>query len=244
LSDNDLLVIVPTRGRRDQCERLLESFTATATCADLLFVLDPDDLDTYADADWGEAVTAVLDPRAFLTGKLNQTALPMADMYRVLMWAGDDCVFRPPPQEGGPAWDRAMLDLLDGEMGGTGWVYADDKRRHDVPEHWMVSSDIVRELGWFANPAVNHFYNDNSIAEIGKRTGMIRYCPQAVVEHLHYSVAKNVEHDAVYRSTEELFGAADLKAFQEWHASQMPYEVARLRRRFSRDVNWVLSRVA
>jgi hypothetical protein len=244
LSDNDLLVIVPTRGRRVQCERLLESFTQTATCADLLFVLDPDDLDTYADMDWGEAVCAALDPRAYLTGKLNQTALPMAEAYRVLMWAGDDHVFRPPPEEGGPAWDRAMLDLLDGEMGGSGWVYPDDRRRHDVPEIWMCSSDIVRELGWFANPAVQHYYNDNSIAELGKRSGLIRYCPQAVVEHLHYSVAPQVEHDVVYQTTEQKFGAADLQAFQQWRADQMPYEVAPLRRRFSKDVAWVLGKVA
>ena len=243
MSDNDLLVIVPTRGRRAQCERLLESCTATASPGtDLLFVTDPDD-DSYEGMDWGPAVQAVLEPREYLTGKLNKTALAMADVYDVIAWFGDDCLFRPPSQEGGPAWDRAMLDMLAG-MGGTGWVYADDKRRHDVPEHWMVSSDVVKELGWFANPAVQHFYNDNSVAEIGKRTGLIRYCPAAVVEHVHYSVNPEVQRDATYQSTEELFGAADLTAFQEWHASQMPYEVARLRRRFSKDVSWVLSRIS
>ena len=243
MSDNDLLVMVPTRGRRANCERLLASFNKTATCADLMFIVDGDD-DAYEGFDWGTAVCATLDPRQYLTGKLNATAMPMADLYRVLMWAGDDHVFRPPHEEGGPAWDRAMLDLLDGEMGGTGWVYPDDKRRHDVPEIWMVSSDVVTELGWFANPAVQHFYNDNSIAELGKRTGLIRYCPKAVIPHEHYSVNPETPRDEVYQSTEELFGASDLKAFQEWHASTMPYEVARLRRRFSRDVSWVLSRVA
>jgi hypothetical protein len=243
VSGSDLLVIVPTRGRRANCERLLESFTETASPGtDLLFVTDPDD-DAYDGMDWGVAVQAVLEPREYLTGKLNKTALAMADVYDVIAWFGDDCVFRPPADESAPAWDQAMLGVL-AEMGGSGWVYADDKRRHDVPEHWMCSSDIIRELGWYANPALGHFYIDNTVAELGKRSGLIRYCPQAVVEHLHYSVAPGTEHDAVYQSTEEMFGAADLQAFHQWHADVMPYEVARLRRAFSPDVSWVLGRVA
>ena len=236
-ADNDLLVIVPTRGRRAQCERLLKSFWDTATCADLAFVTDPDDQDTYAGVDWGDAACGVLDPRAYLTGKLNKTAEAMADTYSVLMWAGDDCVFRT------PGWDRLMLATLDG-MGGTGWVYADDKRRHDVPEHWMVSSDIVQELGWFANPALGHFYIDNTIAELGKRSGLIRYCPQAVIEHLHYSVHGGTRKDRLYSQTEKRFGDSDLQAYRQWGTDTMPYEVARLRRRFNRDVAWVTSKVA
>lgn len=237
MSDNDLLVMVPTRGRRENCERFLASFAETATCSDLLFITDGDD-GSYEGMDWGEAVCATLDPREYLTGKLNQVGLAMADLYRVIAWFGDDCVPRT------PGWDRLMLDLLDGEMGGSGWVYADDKRRHDVPEHWMCSSDVVKELGWYANPQLGHFYIDNTIAELGKRSGLIRFCPQAVVEHMHYSVAPGTEHDTVYQTTEERFGAADLQAFQQWRADVMPYEVARLRRRFSKDVSWVLSRVA
>lgn len=235
---NDLLVMVPTRGRRAQCERLIASFAETATCADMAFITDPDDQDTYDGMDWGDAACGVLEPRAFLSGKLNKTAEAMTDLYRVLMWVADDHVFRT------PGWDRLMLDLLDGEMGGSGWVYPDDKRRHDVPEIWMCSSDVVKELGWFANPALQHYYLDNSIAELGKKSGLIRWCPQAVIEHLHYSVDPGTAHDEVYRETENAHGSADLQAFQQWHAGQLPYDAARLRRKFNRDVAWVVSRIA
>ncbi len=236
MSDNDLLVMVPTRGRRAQCERFLEAFSQTATCADLLFITDPDDQDTYAGMDWGTATHAVLDPRDYLTGKLNKTALPMADLYPVLAWFGDDCV----PET--PGWDKLMLDTL-ATLGGTGWVYPDDKRRNDVPEQWMCSSDVVKALGWFAPPSLSHYYIDNVIAELGKRAGMIRWCPQAVIRHEHYSVTPATEHDEVYRSTEEMFGASDRAAFQEWRSSQCANEVSVLRRAFSPDVAWVLSRV-
>lgn len=236
MSDNDLLVMVPTRGRRDQCERLMDAFIATSTCADLLFILDGDDQDTYAGVDWGEATVATLEPREYLAGKLNKTGMAMAGLYPVLMWLGDDCV----PVTAG--WDKLMLDALE-DLGGHGWVYPDDKRRSDVPEHWMVSSDVVKALGWFANPRMSHFYLDNSIAELGKRAELIRWCPDAVVEHRHYSVTPGVEHDETYRSTEEMFGESDLAAFQEWRTSQLANEVSVLRREFSADVKWVLSRV-
>jgi len=237
LSDNDLLVMVPTRGRRAQCERLLESFTATATRADLLFITDPDD-DSYEGMDWGQATHAVLEPREYLTGKLNKTALAMADLYPVLAWFGDDCEFQT------PGWDTLMLATLEKDLGGHGWVYPDDKRRQDVPEHWMVSSDVVQALGWFANPVLNHFYIDNSVADLAKRADMIRWCPQAVVEHLHYSVCAETGHDEVYQTTEDKFGEPDRQAFEEWRSSQLANEVSVLRRNFSPDVRWVLSRVA
>jgi hypothetical protein len=47
----NILVMVPTRGRRAQCERLLESFRETTSDADLLFIIDDDDEETYEGLD-------------------------------------------------------------------------------------------------------------------------------------------------------------------------------------------------
>ena len=235
LPDNDLMVMVPTRGRPERLRKLLDSFTQTATCADITVITDPDDR-SYDGFDFGDAAVAVLEPRAYLAGKLNKTAEAFADVYRVLMWVADDHVFQT------PGWDRIMLDCL-AEVGGSGWVYPEDMRRNDVPEIWMASSDVVRALGWFANPVLNHFYIDNTIGELGKRSGLIRWCPQAVIRHEHYSITPDVDRDEVYRTTEETFGTADIAAYREWQSTQMGNEVAVLRRQFSPDVAWVLGRV-
>jgi hypothetical protein len=233
-----LLVMVPTRGRRAQCERLLASFTGTASPGtDIAFILDPDDKDTYEGMDWGPAMPGVLDPRGCLSEKLNQTASAMADAYPVLMWCGDDHVF------GTDGWDTLMLDALE-DLGGSGWVYPDTRRRSDVPEIWMCSSDVVKTLGWFANPALSHFALDNSVAELGKRSGLIRWCPQAVVEHRHHSTCEDTEYDEVYREAGEKFGQSDLKAFREWQVNCLANEVALLRRNFSPDVAWALSKIS
>ena len=237
MSGNDLLVMVPARGRKANAERLIKSFSETATCADLVFVLDDDDEATYEGVEWGNILHGVLSPRGSLQQKLNQTAAAMMAAYPALMWTGDDHEFKT------PGWDRMMLDALEG-LGGHGWVYPDTVRRRDVPEIWLASASITETLGWFFPPAVHMYYGDNSVAELGKRSGLIRWCHQAVIEHLHHSVRPDVEHDAVYREAEAVYGQADLGAYRQWQADVMPYEVARLRREHNPDVRWVLGRVA
>jgi hypothetical protein len=53
-----------------------------------------------------------------------------------------------------------------------------------------------------------------------------------------------VGHDETYRYAEQTWGDRDRQAFLAWVSDVMPLEVARLRRRFSGDIEWVLSKVA
>jgi hypothetical protein len=230
-----LLVMVPIRGRRALCERMLKSFIETTDEADLLFILDEDDKDTYEGMDWGPANTAVLDPRMPIGPKFNHVAPVVADKYDALMGCGDDQVFRT------PHWDTIMLKVL-ADMGGTGWVYPDVKRRNDIPEISVVSSDIVRFLGWFNSPTQDHYYADNIIGDLGRRTSLLRFCPEVVIEHLHYSVS-DAERDETYRYAEETWGASDQKAYHEWRRTTMAQEVAALRREFNPDVKWLFSKI-
>lgn len=233
-----LLVMVPTRGRKTQCERLLVSFVKNTVreTTHLLFITDSDDQESYEGMDWGESSMGIIEPREYLTGKLNRTADSMVSSYDALMFAGDDHVFET------KGWDDIMLKTLEA-AGGTGMVYPDDKRRTDVPEIIMISSDIVAILGQFAEAAMKHYYIDNAWAELGKRTGLIHFCPDAVVTHKHYSVDKETVKDATYSEAEELWGQADMAAYQWWLANRMPVQVSQLRRAFNDDVDWVLGRI-
>ena len=233
-----LLVIVPTRGRRAQCERMLKSFTETADFADIVFVVDPDDAGTYEGVEWGPAMTAVLDPRASTIEKLNKTAEACLDAYDAILFSSDDTVYRT------PHWDTIMMNVLMEDLGGHGWVYPEDHRRNDIPEHYLVDTDLIRTLGWYANPACKHFYMADSVALLGRKTGMLRFCPQVLIEHLRYDTAPGVEHDETYKYAERTWGERDLRAFMEWQQNVMANEVAVLRRKYSPDVAWVLGRVA
>ena len=46
MSGLSLLVMVPTRWRKENCERQLKSFAEATDSADLLYILDADDQDT------------------------------------------------------------------------------------------------------------------------------------------------------------------------------------------------------
>jgi hypothetical protein len=219
------------------CDRLLKTFTETTVrdTTELLFITDGDD-DSYADMDWGEATHAVLDPRESLTGKLNRTADAYIDSHDAMMFVGDDHVFET------PGWDDIMLKMLETELNGTGMVYPNDMRRADVPEIIMISSDIVKTLGYFAESGQRHYYIDNCWSEVGRRANLIRYCPNAIVKHLHYSVCSETERDKTYIEAENAWGERDLQSYRYWLTNKMPVQVSQLRRKFNSDIRWVLGR--
>ena len=233
-----LLVMIPTRWRKENVERSLKSFRENTDAASIVYITDADDQDTYRDVDWGDAIHSVTDfgERVGTTRKVNYIADAEMGNYDALMFMGDDHLFST------PHWDTILLGKLEA-AGGTGMLYGDDKRRFDIPETILISSDIVKELGHFAEPSLVHYYIDNCWAELGGRSGLLHYYPEVVFEHLHYSMSENVEHDQTYRSAEQLWGASDMQAFREWQASAMLHEVSLLRRRFSKDIEWLFSKL-
>ena len=231
-----LLVMVPTRWRKENCERQLKSFKEATDSADLMYILDDDDQDTYEDMDWDIAAHSVLrsEERVGTTAKVNHVTAALGDKYDAYMYIGDDHLFST------PHWDTILLGRL-AETGGTGMLYGDDQRRHDIPESIIISSDIICALGHFAEPSLTHYYIDNVWAEIGKRSGLLRYCPETVFQHLHYQVYPGIEHDQTYRSAENLWGKPDYDAYQKWYHGAMSNQVSLLRRTFNPDVRWVTS---
>jgi len=232
-----LLVMCPIRNRPEKIPGLIKSYEEKTTGADteLLFVTDGDD-DSYKDTDWGDHVHAALSPREYVVGKMNRTALAAVNDYDAIMFVQDDNIFIT------DGWDEIMLSELE-SMGGTGILYPDDKRRNDIPEIWLTSTDIIKALGWFAEPHLNHYYTDHAWSDVGKRSGLLRFVPQVVVEHQHYSVSSETPYDSLYSEIETLFGESDREAYYQWRGTIMPHEVAMLRRKFNPDVKWVFSKV-
>lgn len=228
----DLCVFIPTRKRREMAENCVKSFLETRSgIADLVLVVDDDD-DSYRG--FGSPFISV--PHDSLVTAINTAAMGLKNNYRALLLAADDQVFLTKD------WDAVLLTALD-TLGGTGILYPDDRRRYDVPEHVMMSSDIITTLGWFAEPSLKHFYVDNVWAELGKRSGLLHYCPQVVIEHRHYTVHPETKRDTTYSEAEESCGQADFATFHEWRENVMPHQVSLLRRHFNSDVQWILGKV-
>lgn len=218
-----LLIMTPIRGRKANCERLIKSFNDTVDDADMVFIMDPDDIDTYEGVDWGRTWYEILDPRAMIGPKRNHAARVYADRYDALMCAEDDIVFAT------PHWDTILMKALD-EMGGTGMVYPNDDRRTDVPENVLMSSDIVKALGWFCEPSLAHYWIDNVWADIGRHAQCLRLVEEVLFENHHYSMGKGTGTDATYTESEKLNGSSDAQAYQTWRHERMDADVATVKK--------------
>lgn len=213
----DLLVLLPTRGRRDRALQCAESFTKTSVDAEMLVITDIDD-HSYDGIFWPDRVRTCVIPQQRLVPKLNEIAPEQAPHYKAVFFVGDDCVFET------IGWDIIMMTYLRG-MGGTGILYADDKRRSDIPEHWLVSSNIIKALGWFAEPSLKHYWTDNVWGDIGSQTGTLKLCSDVVISHHHYQNDYLVPRDETYRLS-ETSGNEDAQAYQVWRSNKMSADVA------------------
>jgi len=193
----DLLVIVPTRGRPESLASVVGAWSATGgfDVADLAFVVDADDpvFGEY-EAAWNKSGSASRMVRAEkwepLVPKLDAAALAHAVDYFAIGFAGDDHL----PRTHG--WAKAMLAALY-DMG-TGVVYGDDLlQRERLCTSWAMTSDIVRALGRMVPAPVEHMYCDNSVMDVARLAGCLRYLPDVVIEHVH-PVAGKAKWDAGY----------------------------------------------
>ena len=158
----------------------------------------------------------ITGPRVSFAAWTNQIALKRARQYRCLASFGDDHV----PRTRG--FDKALVDACTQD--GPAIAYPWDGMREDIPEAPVVSSEIVRALGWLINPAVSHYYGDNTLADLGRGAGCLRFLRAVAVDHAHPGRGAGTS-DATYRSASPLI-PADRAAYQAWRASQMAADIA------------------
>lgn len=207
---DDLLVIIPTRGRPQAIPEILQAWRETGATADLLFAIDdddpahdaylrealgPEDLTPYNGErsflrDVGRVDCAVVSrPRLRLCGTLNQAALANVDRYRFLAFLGDDHR----PRTAG--WDDRFRECLSG---GPGIVYGNDLLMSErMPTAVAMTSDIVQTLGYMAPPSLVHLCLDLVWLDWGRGMERITYLPDVIIEHLHPAAGK-AELDAGY----------------------------------------------
>lgn len=222
---SELIVIVPTRSRPFHVKRVVDAWIETAAFADgaeLAFILDADDPAHAAYVEQLEAAAATIPNERrvmewFTAGmwrplvpKLNDAAnyLRVTRKPFALGFAGDDHV----PRTRG--WARRYIETL---RAGAGIVYGDDGYQHErIPTEWAVRADIVAALTRMVPAPVEHLYCDNSMKDLGEATGLLRYLPEVVIEHMH-PVARKAPSDEQYdrvNSPEQFRG--DRAAYREW----------------------------
>lgn len=194
---DDLLVIIPTRGRPGAVPEIVQAWDDTGATADLLFAVDADDPELAAYKRHAAAykvddrVRFTFGKRRRLCGTLNAQAVKAAKTYRHLAFLGDD--HRPRPAA--MPWDARIRECLSG---GPGIVYGNDLLMGEqMPTAVAMTSDIVNTLSYMAPPALVHLCLDLCWLDWGRGMGRITYLDDMVIEHLH-PAAQKAEMDAGY----------------------------------------------
>jgi hypothetical protein len=213
---DDLLVIIPTRGRPGAVPEIVQAWDDTGATADLLFAVDTDDPELAAYKKHAAGLKAdgrvrfTFGKRRRLVGTLNQHAVKAAKSYRFLAFLGDD--HRPRPAA--MPWDARIRECLSG---GPGIVYGNDLLQGEAMATAVaMTSDIVMTLDYMAPPALVHLCVDLVWVEWGRGMGRITYLDDMVIEHLHPAASK-AEMDQGYEecnSPEQV--SADSAAYYDY----------------------------
>jgi hypothetical protein len=205
----DLLVITPSRGRP---ERLREMLSATLGLSrldtDVAVAVDDDQAVMYAGVSTDPNVLWFSGRRDTLAGWTNRLAALYASRYRALASFGDDHL---PRTEG---WDALLLAAIDA-MGGTGIAYGNDLIfGESLPTAPVISSDIVRALGWMCLPSLRHMAVDLAWKDLGLGADCLAYVPEVTIEHVHWCAGK-APLDPVYAES-EAGKEADRESYFSW----------------------------
>ena len=198
---NTNLVILPTRSRPDSAERCINALKEHSTISDFVIAIDDDQSDLYPRL---EGVTYEVNPRLRMNGTLNLVANKYVDKYETIFFLGDDHLVQT------PAWDQYLSGAI--EQKGYGLAYGNDLLQGvKLATAVMMSTNIIKPVGYMAPPKLVHLFMDNYWMSLGKRLGTLWYFDQVIIEHLH-PVAGKVAWDAQYmeaNSTEVSNGDRD-----------------------------------
>lgn len=212
-----LAVIVPSKGRPENVKRLVHAvdMTAGGELERLIVALDPGEplAEEYRAAlslylgDWVYLTQVEATPQR-MGPVLNVLAVDVARKHGHVAFMGDDHLPRT------DHWDTELVDALGGK---PGVAYGNDLHQGDkLPTACVISSDIVRALGFFCPPAQMHLYLDDFWRRLGLAVGNLAYRSDVVIEHLHpdagkarwdegYAAANNADQYSADRAAYEAF---------------------------------------
>ncbi len=171
------MIVLPSRGRPDSLKAFFEGSQPSVPG---VVMLDMDDSENYDGLMVPKNWTVLVGPRTSYVSMLNIAfnLYPDAPFYA---YGGDDIRCRP------IGWDT----YLAASAGRSEIAYGNDLINGDrtccLP---FIGGDLVRRVGWLGYPGLSHLYCDTIWRDLGRALKCLRYSPEIVTEHLHWSTGK------------------------------------------------------
>lgn len=131
---------------------------------------------------------------------------------------------------------EGALDYLEALADPFFIAYPNDTIQRDrLPTHYCIGGDLVRMMGWFSPPFLQHGYTDQVWKLLGASSGLLRYAPQVVFYHKHFLVDR-AEYDEGYAKiydknklmTSDMV-TKDAETFQKYVASAAGTDIKMIR---------------
>ena len=215
---NTNLVIIPARGRPDKAEFAFHELKRLSKISDFMIGLDDDDADNYPEID---GVIREVNPRLKMNGTLNLLATKYAEKYETITFMGDDHLVRT------DGWDEKLYETIKNR--GFGISYGNDLfQGENLPTMVMMSTNIIKELGFMAPPKLIHLFMDNFWKVFGQVLGCLDYKGDVIIEHMHFMAGKS-KVDAQYQEVNSSdVSSHDALAFKEYAETQLKDDAIRV----------------
>jgi hypothetical protein len=201
--------IFPTRSRPNNCRRFIEAWKNTNASTPVYVRIDNDDpcVSELTSLDWPNTFNIIVGEREGLRAAMQEMFVknPHEDWYGLL---ADDLL--PRTQK----WDLLLIE----QAGKKSISYPNDLGEYkDLPTHPIAGGDLIRELGWFGFPAVQHYYVDTIFQYLGNQLNNLHRMDDVIVEHVHPDW-KKAEVDNLYQETIKK-AKQDKRSFEQWISS-------------------------
>ena len=182
IRSNKIAIILPVRNNNSyRAERLKTCLSSwreqTEGLSSIHIIIDDDEVDVFKFLEDYTFVTVHVRARMKLIPKINSVAVLIAGIYDYLAFVGDDIVFK-------TKWESTFIEYFKSVP--VGLAYANTMDREDVgnfASHPVITSNMVRELGFYGCPAVDHTYFDNFWMDICRDLGHTKYFEDILWDH-------------------------------------------------------------
>lgn len=222
-------VLCPSRGRPDQAKDLLNNYFENRSpgYSTITIVVNKDDpkFDEYDNIEFIKNHSAsLLEVNASnmceaLNIAANKYSIDYG--YQFIMFIGDDHRFRT------PHWDKIILDQI--------WesklcvAYCNDLLQgQNLPTQVIMSSKIIKALGYMALPELKHLYIDNFWKEIGENLNSLIYFNNIIIEHMHPGANKAKMDEHYERVNSKEIDNHDRNVFLKWKNEKLSEDIDRI----------------
>ena len=212
------MIVLPSKGRPDLLMRFIKAYAVTGAILPVYLVLDEADASRYDHVILPENWKRCTSPEGTpLGGIFNMifSAFPNEEYYAMV---ADDLL----PET--PFWDVALKEscLPDKIAWGN-----DGIQNEKLPTHPFIGGDLVRKMGWWSPPHIQHWFVDNAWKSIADALNCGVYLDQVKMNHCHPANGKR-ERDRTDDGQPSHF--ADQGAYTEFMANDFPKMIERIKK--------------